>query len=250
MADQTGKFEDAALKAAVRSAWAGVAAPEALRRQISQIALEARPQPRPMRIGWRSLAAAAVLVLGMSSIAFQIVRLRARPAAPPHHYTMQASLVHDLAGRHDASAAASVSHAGSIAVEDLPKIAEQLKQTVHIPVLAASPGADFQLKDARIVEVGNHMPAAELLFKRGNDYLSVFSMPASAVNETKDGSRYDGFDSSHMMSGFVQEGGFYCVAASSPTDFNPTACDGLLSGALQELRKSLPPAGCAVPAKK
>jgi hypothetical protein len=237
MEERPGQFDDAALKAAVRHTWGQQQAPENLRRNITAIALAARPAPVWFRIAPRPLAAAAALVIGISSVAFQLYRLRPTTPQLPNHYQLSAALVSELASRHDADT--ELSNPGT----DLAKLGQQLSQKLGIKVLSASPGADYHFEGASISTIGNQ-PVAHLLFKRGrgSESLSIFSMPASELPHTNRGSHYDGSDGKHMIAGYVQDGSFYCLAASGP---NSVRCSGMISGAMQELSSQFPSTQCS-----
>ena len=240
MKERPGQFDDAALKAAVRRTWGEQRAPENLRRNLAAIALAARPAPPRIRFAPRPLAAAAVLVIGIGAVVFQLYRLR--PATPqlPNHYQLSAALVSELTRRHDADADLSAANT------DLSKLGQQLSQKLGMKVLSASPGADYHFAGASISEIGGQQ-VAHLLFQRGSESLSIFSMPASQLPHTSPGSHYDASDGKHMMAGFVQDGGFYCLAASGP---NSVRCSGMISGAMQELSSQFPATQCSTqPAK-
>jgi len=230
MAEQPGQFNDKALKAAVRATWGEQRAPENLRRSIAAIALAARPAPPRFRIGPRSLAAAAVLVVGISSVVFQVYRLRPVPPQLPNHYQLSSSLVADLAAKHDRDA-----YLGSTSM-DLAQLGKELSEKLGITVLSASPGPDYHFEGASISTIGNQQ-AAHLLFKRGSESLSIFSMAADQLPHTNQWAHYDGCDAKHTMAGFVQDGGFYCLTASGP---NSARCNGMISGAMQELSSQFP----------
>ena len=240
MQEELSQSDDAAIKAAARRAWGQERAPENLRRSLAAIALAARPAPWHFRIAPRPLAAAAILVIGISSVAFQLYRLRSTTPQLANHYQMSAALISELAARHDADA--DLASAGM----DLAKLGEQLSQKLGLKVLSASPGADYHFEGASIGTIGDQQ-VAHLLFKRGSESLSIFSMPANQLPHTDQGAHYDGCDTKHTMAGFVQNGSFYCLAASGP---NAVRCSGMISGAMQELSSQFPSTQCSTqPAK-
>jgi hypothetical protein len=227
MVDQPGKLDESAIKAAARRAWSEQRAPEDLRRNIAAIALAARPAHTPFRIAPRPLAAAVILVLGIGSVVFQIVRLRPVTPQLPNHYPIPSSLMAQLEARHD-----SDSDIGNVGGTDLSKVAGQLSAKFPVPVMSTSPGPEYHFEGASIFTLANNVQAAHLLFKHGPESLSVFSMPADDLPQKNPGARYDGGDATHSMSGFVKDGAFYCVTASGP---NSVRCNGMVSGAMQEL---------------
>jgi len=232
MEDQPGKLDDSAIKAAARRAWSEQRAPQDLRRNIAAIALAARPARTPFRIAPRPLAAAVILVLGIGSVVFQIVRLRPVTPQLPNHYPIPAALMATLTARHDSDV-----DIGNVAGNDPATITRQLSAKLHIPVLSTSPGPEYHFEGASIFTMANQLQVAHLLFKHGPESLSVFSMPADTLPQHGPGARYDGGDATHSMSAFVQNGGFYCVTASGP---NSVRCNGMVSGAMQELSSKAP----------
>ena len=231
MEEQPGQIDEAAIKAAARKAWGEQQAPDDLRRSIAAIALAARPTPPRFKIAPRPLAAAAVLVIGIGAVIFQLMRLRPVTPQLPNHYRMPAVLVTEFATRHDADS--YIRAAGN----DFSKIGKDLSQKLQIEVLCASPGPDYQFEGASICTIGASTQVAHLLFKRGPESLSVFSMAADGLPQQKQWAQYDGGDAKHAMAGFVHNGGFYCITASGP---NSVRCSGMVSAAMHELSSKFP----------
>ena len=64
--------------------------------------------------------------------------------------------------------------------------------------------------------MGN-IDSGHLLFQRdGNQFVSIFSLPASFAAQLPASSEFDRASKDHPMAGFATAQGFYCVMGSSP----------------------------------
>jgi len=84
-------------------------------------------------------------------------------------------------------------------------------------VLVAELGGDWQFQGATVSKISG-VPAAHLLFKRGDETISIFSVSAGAFymdNTRGDGTTYAQMDKGHPISGFVQGGAIHCLVGSS-----------------------------------
>ena len=63
---------------------------------------------------------------------------------------------------------------------------------------------------------GEQYQHAHLIFRRGDQAVSVFSIPGRAVYWPKDGSRYRLEIEQHQIAGFVNGSNMYCMVGTSP----------------------------------
>jgi hypothetical protein len=229
-------FDDPALKAALRRALDSETAPTSLRDRIRAIAAEeperpvlsytaAAPEPaptaaadtgdRPIPLFRRSplfrLAAAAIVIIGIGSLAFQVWNT-SRPAAPSG-YVLQPSLFKAMIATHSARAT------GAEQSPDTAKTladAAKLSQTTNRPVLVADLTKDGWTFDGAGVRGVGQFTAAQLFFTKGNAAISVLSLPASAAPNAVENSTYDTVFNGAPIAGFVKNGGLFCIVGSSP----------------------------------
>jgi len=232
-------FEDPALKAALKQAWGGESAPVSLRQAIGEIAFDARPVPIRFPRFLRPLAAAAVLAVGVSCLAFQATKMRPSVSMPRPWLALHAPLEQQLAVRHDTCAAASSHRLAGLIQTDFVQLQSQVKDALKVSAVTEALGAGFKFQGASVCQLNDHVQAAHLLFKRENEWLSIFSMPANSMPDVKSGSRYEGMDGKHKMLGFVENGNFYCVIGSDAPD---TDCRDDVRSAYQEIRATFPSA--------
>jgi hypothetical protein len=204
-------FDDAALKDAIRRAWKDDAAPPELIERIRSASSGAGPTlGRTIRRS--SLAAAAVIL-----IALAIVGYRTR-GVPPTVRTFAAALPAPLAAelvdRHDQCCSHADHHMPGVP-RTFSGITTTLSARLGWPVLAKPLGDDWTFKGASICPVGSQ-DSAHLVFKRGNEDVSVFSLPLSVIAAGKDNSLFDQIQTQHPIASFISNGGLYCIVCSSP----------------------------------
>ena len=236
---QVQSFDDPALKAALRRALDQERAPADLRDRIRAMAASAAapaaetvpymraagagdeaaadaPIPMFRRGPVFKFAAAAVLVLGLGSMGYQIY-LANRP--PPYtavaQYAVPPSLYKGMTQTHDERVAGSATPPDT--TTDLAA-AKGLSGAVKRPVFVAQLTSNgWKFEGGGVRDVGPHS-AAQLFFTKGNASISVFSLPASAVPQAKDDVTYDTVFNGHPIAGFVHKGGLYCIVGSSTDD--------------------------------
>src|SRR4051812_25878648 len=178
-------FDDPALKAALRRTLDQPTAPAALRDRIRALATESRkdagasdtgPIPiRPRRSPFLKLAVAAVLILGVGNLAYQIWSNR-KPAydfATAVPDPLYAAMVQTHAGRTSGSLGADT----ATTLDAAAGLASQIKR----PVLLADLTKDgWAFQGGAVRNVGAHQ-AAQLFFTKGNATISVFSLPSAAA---------------------------------------------------------------------
>ena len=230
-------FEDAALKDAVRRAWASERGPARLRGRVSHLIATAgsiddvstvKATSRASAEIWRSrmytLAAAAVILfaIGLLVLQYQGVfepRLPFAQATPPPAQSIDTPVPDALAGslvaRHDGCASMRdhylVQHPG---VKSYGALNVQLTADLGFPVLARGIGSEWRFKGAGTCEVGPQR-ASHLLFSRGNQSVSLFSLPATCAGGPPNGSVFQGMVNDHPVAGFSRNGGVYAVVGSA-----------------------------------
>jgi hypothetical protein len=233
---QAQSFDDPALKAALRRALESSGAPSALRDRIrAMAAAEAAGQPvpslriagadesvvgesgaRPIRLfrreSFMKFAAAAVVVVGVGSLSYQVWQAYRPPSyAADAAYVVPPSLYKGMIMAHDERLAGS---ATPDTTTDFAA-ATELSRTIKRPVFAAKLADDgWKFEGAAIRDVGPNA-AAQLFFTKGGAAISVFSLPASAVPNAKDDVTYDTVFNGHPIAGFVRNGGLFCIVGSS-----------------------------------
>ena len=204
-------FEDDSLKAAIQRALGSEQASEALRQRV---AASLRPTPRTV---WRLplvwTAAAAVLVVGLGLAYVILMRSSDRPAP--------AWLANAMVEAHDRCAALPDHHLlknadGSTNQDDLAAIRKKMSADLAHPVAAEMLGDGWTFKGAGICTVSK-VPAAHLLFARGDQTISIISVSAGAfyADTSSGGASYAQVANGHPISGFVSGNAIHCLIGSS-----------------------------------
>jgi len=275
MNEQENEFDDPGLKAAVRRTIGHEHAPPSLRAKVqSLLAAEATvaaagvsaksngghangdtesgststpaaPSPRRRRLVidrsfWRTAAAAAVLLIALGFMFYQI-----REAFPPSPFAgmnpgvtaVPASLVQALTNTHDSCAKLPDHH--KIPGDNPEALHEKLTASSGVVASTISLGGDWKFKGAGVCQVGDKQ-AAHLLFVRAEEYISIFSMPAPDECGYGGDSYRDYYDK-HPVAGFRHGDALYCVVGSRATggDMPREAIDP----ALQKMQASVA-SGC------
>lgn len=204
-------FDDPALKAAIRRVWKDHGAPPDLRRQMQVRAASVTAAHRPPI----ALAAAAIILIALGLVAWRLSRV-----APPYHQQM-AKLPNDLAQNlvktHDYCCSQSDHHMPGLPRDDFSAIAKVLTARLGWPVLAAPLKDDWKFDGAAICPVGRSQ-SAHLVFKRGKDDISIFSLPASLAPNAQHVAEYQEVEEGHPIAAFAANGGLFCVVGSGPDD--------------------------------
>jgi hypothetical protein len=203
------EFNDPGLKDAVKRVWGGQTAPAQLREAISDAL--ARPAPslsiRRISPGWLAMAAAVLMVVGVAAFVYQ--RATAM-AAFPLAIAEPMTLTHDRCCKKNDHHFVPKQFAGEMALTG-----QWLSGRARVPVLAVDLGDGWNYCGAGPCSVGGKS-SGHLLFKRGSQELSIFSMPASDFQLGGDDQRFAGDLNGHMMAGFTRGGGLYCVIGRDP----------------------------------
>jgi hypothetical protein len=209
-------FEDDKLKDAIRRAWKDDVAPPELIERVRSASASSPPQSA-MSIGRRvrqfALAAAAVVLIGMA-----IVGYRTRGVVPISRVAsarLPEPLAADLVERHDECCSHEDHHMPGIPRDNYAAITSVLGARLGWPVLAASLGEGWDFKGASICPVGSQ-DSAHLVFKRGKDDVSIFSLPVSVIPAGDKNTSFDQTQNAHPITSFVARGGLFCIVCSSP----------------------------------
>ena len=229
-------FEDPLLRRAVGRVFPAVKAPDSLRNRI-MLAMKAVehektvvPAPRginstphavdlgsgTMRIhpqamttsNWSTMLPGMAIAASMLiSIGLMIFFLSSSAQAMPEKF--QAAAV----ARHDQCCQASDHHhLSAIRTASYPEIGRYLKQELHHPVLAADLTREgWQFSGAAICPISG-VPTAHLLFRKGSETLSVFSLPTAALPSLTQHQSYQGTTSDgHSIIVRAEDGVLYCL---------------------------------------
>jgi hypothetical protein len=220
MESEAENFSDPALKSAVQKAWSGERAPEALRQRIAG-ATSGSSIEAPQVGFWRGRLplyglAAAALVLLCVGLVFRASRSGRDRSTPTPAVALNDTLAAELVARHDACCKAEDHHMPGLPQGDFAAIAAAIRQRLGYPILSVALPDGWQFHGAAICPVGN-TDSGHLLFQRdGNQFVSIFSLPASFAAQLPASSEFDRASSDHPMAGFATAHGFYCVLGSSP----------------------------------
>jgi hypothetical protein len=214
MGSSLDQFDAPDLKTAVRRLYAAERAPEGLTRRVESILRSdqaAAPITR-MRINpamFMQWAAAAVIVVGLSGL---ILRANYERAHPVGDKTLLA-----MVNTHDGCCREGNPHQR----RDIPQnnfvlMGQSLAAKIKEPVLVAADlegGWDFV--GAALCPVNGHL-SAHLVYRRNGQWLSIFSLPASSCEKVRLGGFGGEKINDHMIAGFAQTGGVYCIVGSCP----------------------------------
>lgn len=197
-------FNDPELKNAVKRAWDGQTAPAELRQAIREAMI---PAPRQMTFRWLAMAAAAAIVITAAALIYQ-------RATAMQHFPL--AVAQPITATHDRCCLKNDHHFVPKQYAALMSLTGQwLSGQVHTPVLAVDMGDGWTYCGAGPCRVAGK-PTGHLLFKRGSQELSIFSIPESDFQMTGDDQHFAGDLNGHMMAGFTRGGGLYCVIGRDP----------------------------------
>jgi hypothetical protein len=225
MAFPQTQFDDPALKSALQRVWGGDAASPALRRRIEKSLDQQKWAEQSILRRWRApltgLAAAAVLAVVFSMSA--VVATQNRDRTVPTWFADAVVAAHDRCVAEDLKNPEAHGRKIDFANRDeVRAVRSSLNRQIGYPVMVYSPGKDWKLDGARVCTVGN-IPAAHLMFTRGKETLSIFSISAGALYNDRsvpDGVRYAQVDKGHGVAGFTYGGALHCVVGNSPEKSN------------------------------
>jgi hypothetical protein len=208
--DDVPKFEDPALRSAIRKVWAGQTAPAELHRRLVE-------KSTPSRARWYrhplfSLAAAAIVLVAVGLLT---LKFALRPAPIPAAESIPEDLAINLALRHDACCRAPDHHMPGLPRNDLQKIAVILHGQLGFAIMSGQPSAaPWRFDGAAICDVG-HTSGAHLIFKQANQDISVFSLPISVDPQAAGKGEFTAVEDGHPIAGFATKDALYAVVGSS-----------------------------------
>jgi hypothetical protein len=177
-------------------------------------------------IRW-STAAAAVVLVGIGLAASDRLRDKSdaittatatTPADAPAAATVPADLANALVRTHNGCLRVHpTDHHLFVAAPkgDMRVIAQAMSARLKHPVVTTSLDDGWVFRGAAICPVGSQK-AAHLVYARDDAAISIFSLPASvAESSCTDHQDCEAALDGHPMAGFVENGGFYCVVATS-----------------------------------
>jgi hypothetical protein len=216
------EFHDPALRKALKGAFGGEMAPLPLASRIKS-ALAAEPEPAPRRAArprpriWSVAAAACLARVSVSLMGMQVWK-----TFTPHEQMAVKSLdvppelAQHLVIRHDTCGSEPDHHfLPGVAHDDLNAIQRTLARSLDQRVLVTKLPNGWVLRGANLCPVGQDR-AAHLLFTRGNQTLSLFSLPNADYPTSSSDTPYESIAAGHPMAGFTHGNGFYCLVGSSP----------------------------------
>jgi hypothetical protein len=242
-------FDDPVLKDAVRRAWGSETAPAALRERVVALGIGAAKAPLAAvtpavaanRRGWWTmlrhpnsiygLAAAAMIVIGFAIGARLNVDSPRRfgggsdgqypvaadygPAAP----ILPVPVLKGVLDVHDASRSnpASGAQFKDVPPGDFDALRKRMGRELGFKALAAPLADDdgpWAFRGASVCEIGR-FKASHLVFERGGEMISVFSLPRSSCPDARIGRAYKIDDPDHPLVVFVRSDGVHFVVGSS-----------------------------------
>ncbi len=235
-------FDEPAVMRAVQRAWGAEQAPQRLRGRISRLmatassidAATATATSASAAEQWRSraygLAAAAVIVLsvGLLVLYYQGMFNRitgsggtAYPIVLPSKTEVPLTLARSMLATHTACGKLHDHHT----VKDLDgdtyaALTVKLTADLGFPTLVRSIGPEWKFKGASTCDVGG-LRGAHLMFARGDQTISIFSLPSSCMTGVAPGAQYEGTVDDHPVAGFARPGTVYAVIGSSGAGPSP-----------------------------
>ncbi len=131
--------------------------------------------------------------------------------------------------RHEHCCGAPDHHLPVIRTASYPEIGRYLKQELHHPVLAADLSHEgWQFSGASICPIAG-IDTAHLLFRKGTETLSVFSLPTSAIPSLTQHQTYHGTtEDGHSVIVRAEDGALYCLVGHSlPGELTVDQLDGI-----------------------
>ena len=242
--EQEPQFEDPAFRAALRRTCASETAPPGLReriaKQMSSVEVAA-PVRRKLWIGPQTIkllaACLAIVVLGLGFYELRQWGFLGGSGSETYVFgRLPKKFANAMAEVHDKNS--SLPGYKVLAETDSSQLQQKLSRDVQIPVVVVDLGNGWTLKSAGECKIGEET-AAHLMYSKGNQTVSVFSIPARAVFNANvpDGSSYEQKTSNdeHQLSGFTKGKGLYCVVADGAAKMDElTAMRGKVQVALSQ----------------
>jgi hypothetical protein len=216
MSSSHPQFDDPALKSALQRVWGGDVASPQLRKRVENAILKEKWAEQSVWRRWRgplvglSAAAVVAIVFGLSAV---MVNKTSERSVPTWFANALVNVHDEHATKHGPGTRYDPNNR-----DDVRSVRSNFSARLGYPVMVYSPGKDWKADDARICAVAN-IPAAHLMFKRGSETLSIFSISAGALYNDRsvpDGTRYSQIDQDHAVAGFVYGGALHLVVGRNP----------------------------------
>ncbi len=204
-------FDDPRLKSAVKRVWSRDTAPPELRARIQSLFsesggnlsigmnLSASTRPR-----WISYAMAASLLFFAGLLTWL-----------PGEKGFPQTIAQDMVNRHDLCKMAPDHHfLPGVANNDFTSVGSQLSGIIKVPVIStALKGWTFA--GAGPCPIWAHA-TGHLLYRKGDETLSLFTIPAEDFSLGYTSGNYAVKISDHVLAGFLRGDALYCVVIESP----------------------------------
>jgi hypothetical protein len=208
------EFHDPVLKQAVYRCWACDCAPKELKNKIAGLLGESSNGPDRFRsLGWATWVIWPVAIAASVLLAFGLYH-RFENHTNSIASALPVTLGQDLISRHDKCAKRPDHQFLKVAKNNDAAITDALHAQLHQPVLVFHPqDPNWQFRGAAVCGVGT-AKSAHLVFVKGSDALSIFSLPA--IPGAKEGAQYVLNTQDHCIVGFVKDGALFCLVSSGP----------------------------------
>jgi hypothetical protein len=214
MSQQSKEFVDPVLKRAVRQAYSAERAPESLRLRviaaIDQVADSGsadRPRkPVKTQPVWLKYATAALVLLAIGAGVEYWLLHDSEPAYDP---SSPGQFVYTLPQDFQEGMTTAYARAVPTTLTERANAEATLTKTIGHKVIAPDI-AGWTFVAAEEVSIANH-PAARMVYTRGAQTISLFSIIADASYPPPDGTSYDETCSGVIFAGVVRNGMIYCV---------------------------------------
>jgi len=218
-------MDEAELKASLNRSIGAEKAPGSLHRRVV-VALDRAESgdfddlPAPTSPHWTifrnpvvALALAAMLVIAIGLAAMQQLGSQSKPIAMtlPHQYAQAMADAAEFGVKQFATESAP-----QIAASDLSNIGQKLRNELNCPVLAPDLGDGWIARGAQVTSVYN-IPTAQVIYTRGTQTISVFSVSVKRLYSPPEGATYEMLVNGHALAGFVKHRTLHCVVADSST---------------------------------
>jgi hypothetical protein len=237
--DELG-FDDPALKGAIQRAWGAEHVPQRLRGRVSHLIATAGSVDETAVAAasngfawarWRErvygFAAATVIVLGVGSLVLYYQGVfdrymtggsaQASAYVAPSKTQVPLALAQSMVATHAACGKLHDHHLiQGVVGNNYAALNVKLTADLGFPALARSIGSDWTFKGAGECTVGE-LRGSHLLFARGDETISLFSLPSHCMSGARAGAQFDGLVNGSPVAGFARSGAVYAVVGSSPT---------------------------------
>jgi hypothetical protein len=207
--------DDPQLRAALKHALGAQTAPAELRQRIAK-ALDSESGSAtavPGRKAFRLTVSRAILY-GIAAVLLVAVGVKMWPSAEEPAPDWFAAA---MATTHDRCAALPDHHLiPEVKDDNLSDLRKVLSEKLGHSVLIAMLDDGWKFGGAGICNIGR-FPASHLIFTRGEDTISIFSVTSTAFYRgyNSEGKAYSQTESGHQIAGFVYKGAIHCVVESS-----------------------------------